>query len=403
MKKRSNKVINKKVLGIILGILIVIVFLIGFAIFKYINNENDIDGKMDTSSVAEKEYKIEQYNIADMVKLCDYSNLQITIDIPETVTDADMEKYINYVLRDYPKYELLEKTKVEADDTVQIDLTGKLAGENEYVLEEKDLFVNISDTDMLKEILDSLIGKNVNEEFCVKYTYPDNFADANYSGKTIEFTVLIKGIYKASIIDFQNLDDEFAKETLGCRTVDQFVSQIKAEMYEIITYCEETAITEAVVNKVINTSAFSIPEEYYDLKVLQEKELFINLYCNGDAEIYEEQIYSYTGLSAEDYEKSLYSELESVVKFEIIASLIAKEKNYSTEDALYEQFLAEQMEAYNISDVDVFYSTMGTSVESGQVYMEKQFYINQVTEYLVGLAQVQRTENASIADYMFNN
>lgn len=345
--------------------------------------------------------QLTEYEASDMVELGEYKEMTVSIDVPDKVTETDLKNYVNKVLLSYPKYNLIERINVEKKDCVEIDLVGILKGEDSPCVEDKGIIVELSNSDMIKEIQSALVGKSTGDSFDVEYTYPDNFADAEYSGKTIVFKINVKNIYEKEIMTYQTLTEDYARNVLGCRTVDEFLSQIKTEMYEIITTYETTAVEEAVVNKILSTSSFHVPEEYYELKFQQEQELFINQYCNGDESLYEKQIYNYTGLQPADYEKTMRKEMKDMVHFELVATLIAEKEEYTTESAEYKSFINTQLDGSSISDEKALYELTGTSVEDGKDYVKKQFYMQIATEYLVNNVTVERTADANVTDLIF--
>ena len=97
MRKRSKES-SKTIAKVIFVFLIAVIFALCIAILQLNQNKSDTESAGNTSYVSE--YSSNDYILEDMVELCDYSELQVTIDIPEMITDEDLEKYVNYVLLD---------------------------------------------------------------------------------------------------------------------------------------------------------------------------------------------------------------------------------------------------------------------------------------------------------------
>jgi len=384
--------------GMIIALLIVVIVALAVMAANRKDETNTHSKKEEQTNTV----KLEEYNISEMAKLGNYKDMTVSVDVPNAVTQEDLENYVNKVLLSYPKYNQTGHTEVQDKDCVEIDLKGILKDDNSPCLDEKGIIVDLSNSDMIKEIQSALAGKCVGDTFDVLYTYPDNFADNDYSGKSITFTVTVKNIYEKEIVTYQTMTDDYAKNVLGCRTTDEFLSQIKTEMYEIITTYEQTAIEDAVVNKILNICSFDVPEEYFELKLEQEKELFVNQYCGGDTSLYEEQIYNYTGLKLADYEKTMREEIKDLIYFELIAVLIAEEEGYTTESAEYKSFISTQLDDSNIENEESLYELTKTSMEDGEKYVEKQFYMQMVTEYLINNTKVERTEDATVTGLVFS-
>lgn len=398
MKKVICKRLSIKEIIILIGFLGLIICGLAFGLKDADYSTLKDDSVDDTESLEENSGWI-HFSPEETIELCNYKELSVTIDVPEKVTDDDMASYVNQVLKNYPTYELLEQNIVKKNDCVFIDLSGVLEGEEQPCVESKEEVVVLGESVLLKEIQDALIGKKVGESFQVKYTYPDNFADVTYCGKEITFSITVKGIYLRKYVTYDLLDDEYAKNVLGCRSVDEFVSQIKTEMYGIITEYEEEAIKDAVVNKILSTSSFEIPKKFYEQKFEQDKQLFINYYCSGDETLYEEQLYNYTGLSISEYKKEVYEDFKNLVNYEEAAVLIAERENISAEG--YDAYVEQQMENYNCSSLEKLYEMLTTDFESGEEYMKKQYYMYVATEYLTENSLINRTEDASVSSLVF--
>ena len=398
-KKVKTKKISIKVIGILIIVFLSVFLVIGLLV----QSINDSDPKDSLQKETESKEVVGwiEYSKEECIDLCDYKNMSVTIDIPEVITDEDMIMYINHVLKNYPLYDELEQKIVKESDCLFIDISGVLENEKNPCVESKDEVVILGKSNLLKEIQDSLIGKHVGDNIQVKYTYPDNFADKEYSGKTIIFSVTVKGIYSQKFITYDDLNDEYAKNVLGCRSLDEFISQIKTEMYGIISEYEKTAIEDAVINKIMATTSYRLPEELYEQKFEQEKQLFINIYCSGDESIYEKQLYNYTSLSESEYRKNNYDDFKEYVNYELAASLIMEKENFSMNE--YDSFLDQQMESYNCSSKDKLYEMLTTDFETGEDYLKRQYCMYVVTEYLTNNARVERTADASVTKIVFGS
>lgn len=97
------------------------------------------DATTDSSVSAEEEKDVEipakellkatDYKVEKYVKLNDYMNMTVELSKDYTVSDADIQSYIEYLMSMYPSYEVSDKKTVESGDVVNIDYVGKIDGE----------------------------------------------------------------------------------------------------------------------------------------------------------------------------------------------------------------------------------------------------------------------------------
>lgn len=387
------------------GIVVLIFMIIGSGILtaflKHIANNMDKDEIENSEQLFNEGWETE--TLLSYVDVCNYKDLVVKIDAPEIVSDYDVEIYVDQVLKNFPEYKLLDKMVVDSDSCANIDIIGVLEDDTEPCLEEKGVYYIPGQSEFLTEIEKALIGRTVGDTFEVEYIYPDNFADAEYSGKKIIFTVKVNGIYEQIIRTYGELDDAFAKNVLKCRSKDEFLSQIKTEMYSVLSEYEETAISNAVINKVISESVFNVPDSYYEEKYEQDRQLFINYYCSGDESQYDKQIYNYSGYTADEYRKKIFDDFKKLVNYELAAMAIASDMEFTTESEDYRAFVETQKESYGNTSIDNLYKLLTSEFESGEEYLRKQYYMYTVTNYLCEHVKVERTADATVSGIVFEN
>ena len=382
------------------GILICIsVIAIVFGMKHFDKNETSNDASEQASDDITTSWV--DFSMEDCIELVDYSNMSVTIELPEMVTDADLIEYVNCVLQNYPQYNLSDKTVVEKNDCVFIDLQGILENETAACVEESDLVVNVGSGVMLPEIDETLPGKTVGDSFEVIYEYPESFADEEYRGKKITFMITVKGIYTEQFYTYDKLTDEYCKDVLQCRSTDDFLSQIKTEMYGIISDQESELINTAIMEKLVAESKFEIPETLYKQKYDQQRQQFINQYCGGDETIYEEKLEEYTGMSEKEYKDEVYDELIYAVQLELAALKIADDEKIISEEEAFNSYVAEQMENTSVTEQDSYFELFDTSYESGKEYLEKNYLIETVTQYIRDIVNVERSSDASVTRFVF--
>ena len=86
-------------------------------------------GEKDVEIPAKELLKATDYKVEKYVKLNDYMNMTVELSKDYTVSDADIQSYIEYLMSMYPSYEVSDKKTVESGDVVNIDYVGKIDGE----------------------------------------------------------------------------------------------------------------------------------------------------------------------------------------------------------------------------------------------------------------------------------
>lgn len=102
----------------------------------------------------------------------------------------------------------------------------------------------------------AIVGTRVGDVTSCKNTFPDNYADSRYAGKTVNFTITINYIYT---IGHPQCTDEDVSEFFGYNTASEFTSAIRKEANRksyvdtISTYllnnCEPTGISKSLISQ----------------------------------------------------------------------------------------------------------------------------------------------------------
>lgn len=136
------------------------------------------------------DYKVEKY-----VKLNDYMNMTVELSKDYTVSDADIQSYIEYLMSMYPSYEVSDKKTVESGDVVNIDYVGKIDGEEFSGGSATGQHLEIGSGSFIDGFEDGLIGKNVGETVELNLTFPEDYTNnTDLAGKAVVFTVTINSI-----------------------------------------------------------------------------------------------------------------------------------------------------------------------------------------------------------------
>ena len=120
-------------------------------------------GKKDAGStgVAAEEEAL-NVKVQDYVTLGDYKGLEVTYPSVQEVTDEEVEEYIQEQLEEYTEYQEVEDRAAQEGDSVNIDYTGTVDGEEIDSDTGYDLI--LGSEDFLPDFENSLIGKKAGEE-----------------------------------------------------------------------------------------------------------------------------------------------------------------------------------------------------------------------------------------------
>ena len=153
-------------------------------------------------------------DITKYVTLGDYKNL--SVKVPKTeVTDDSVSEYINEQLT-YKPEEITEDRAVQENDTVNIDYTGYMDGEE----------FSGGSGQFIDGFESGLIGAKKGDEVTLNLKFPDPYQNnPDFSGKDVQFKVKINKISQPA-----ELTDEWVSNNSDVKTVDEYKAEVKATL-----------------------------------------------------------------------------------------------------------------------------------------------------------------------------
>lgn len=194
------------------------------SLYSQVLRESDLipidAGKLD---IVQKEPPVFKYTIpvAPEITLGDYKSIHMH---PEEVTVSDEE--VDQVLN---RFQLTQATvtpverPVQKGDVITVNVHGGVPDEEQ--VDEHDLRVTVGDKAQAYLPFDEqLIGMNAGETRELDHTYPEDYDDENFRGKTAHYTVSVTDIKEQQLPE---LTDEFAQAVSQFKTLDQFKGNIR--------------------------------------------------------------------------------------------------------------------------------------------------------------------------------
>ncbi|RKM54672.1 trigger factor [Butyrivibrio sp. X503] len=304
------------------------------AIFK------DID-KLETIT-------LNDINPEEYVELGEYKGITIEI-APATVTDEQVEEYINNLALSSPLMTEITDRAVESGDVANIDFEGRYA-DTEEVFEggtAQGYDLEIGSGSFIPGFEDGVIGMGVGESKDINLTFPEDYAAANLAGKEVIFKVTVNKISQKST----DITDEWAKSLAmtGVTDLESLKKNVRENLQKTADSEYDDQLREAILTNVFDNSTFKdIPEKLYNRFFIEERDV-INSYVNtyfmytGQQATAEDlvnmmmQNQGATG-SPEDFIKNLVK--DNANKFIMLAA-IAKKEGLEVTDEDIDNYLKE--------------------------------------------------------------
>lgn len=328
-----------------------------------------------------------KYDLDQCVTLGDYSALEISLPNSYKVTKEQVEDYALSMAKYYaqPSYKDTDKTTVEEGDTVNIDYEGKKDGVPFEGGTDTGFNLTIGSDQFIDGFEDGLIGKNVGETVELNLTFPENYG-GDLAGADVVFTVKINKIVEEEPFE---LTDEYVKSNLNSETVEDYKKNVKEYLKTQHQNDKEKDTRQAVINKLLEISEVSVPEELLEARVEDYIVQFTAENCSDGTSLADYLASAYDGGTEENFRADVTNSMKTNLETEFVLEAIANKEGIKLDEDEFKEYVNQQMEANNFANEEAFYKANGVNADSGEKSQRKVFVCNQALDMVISKADIK--------------
>lgn len=303
----------------------------------YITNYNFNMGE-DLTVTAKAELRPE-------VTLGEYKGLNLEVkDTP--VDETAMQKSIDNLLSQHSTQEIVTDRPTKDTDIAVIDFDGYANGEKIQGGEAKNYPLDLANSNFIPGFAEQLVGKNLNDEFEIKVTFPEQYHDEKLKGQPATFKIKINEIKEKKLPE---LNDEFAQKVGPFKTVDDLKADIQKYLCSQRERANRQNSENEVFKAVIDAAKVEIPQSMIDREVASLKEEYKQrLAAQG---ISWDNLVKAQG--EDELVKNLKDDALIRIKNSLVIDKIAKTENIKLDQKDLEKKFAELSAAYGMKPQDL--------------------------------------------------
>lgn len=309
------------------------------------------------------------------MRLGTYKGIHMTRPNTE-VTKHEVLNVLKKKQKEYAVATNIDDRSAQEGDQVILDFQGMYHGQDIPHGNGSDFALTIGAKAFLPEFDDALIGKNIGDTFDINVTFPTDYRISTMQNRSVVFHTTLK---KIRLMDYQPIDDEFAKDFSEYTTLDEWENEIFSRLQARRKTSVQEKLTREVMAKIIADSDIPIDDDmkeeitqiYYDefLDELEMNQIPLELYCKRSGHT-EDEIYA-------DKEQEA---IEAIQAQSVLHAVAAAEKISITQEELNtelqniaqeeeedpEEFMAtlEEEDVENIADQLTMDKTMAFILDS---------------------------------------
>lgn len=270
------------------------------------------------------------------VEVSEYKGLKADKKV-EPVTDEDIDAELGRLQDRNSRLVSVEGRAAENGDTVNFDFEGFVddvafeggKGENYTLVLGSGQFI--------PGFEDQIVGKNIDEEFDVNVTFPEDYHAEELKGKPAVFKCKL---HEIKTKELPELNDEFAKDVSEFDTLDELKADIRKTQEERRQQEADNAFETALLDQLADGLKADIPQAMYERRIDDMVQDFgYRLQTQGlDLDTY----LKYTGMEPAAFRDGFKEQAERQVKVRLALEKIAQLENVDVSDddmnAEYEKF-----------------------------------------------------------------
>ena len=283
------------------------------------------------------------------VKLGDYKNLEVSVDLEKEVTDADVEERIERERNNLAEL-VIKEAAAENGDTVVIDFVGSIDGVEFDGGKGENFSLGLGSGQFIPGFEDQLVGHSAGETVDVIVTFPEDYQAEDLAGKEAKF---VTTIHEVKAKEVPALDDELAKDSdEEVETLAELKEKYRKELAAAKEEAYKDAVEGAAIDKAVeNAEIVELPEEMIHEEVHRSVNEFLgNLQRQG---INPDMYFQITGTTQEDLHNQYQAEAESRTKTNLVIEAVAKAEGFDASEEEIQKEVEQLAADYNMEVAQV--------------------------------------------------
>lgn len=221
------------------------------------------------------------YEIIPAIELTDFSKLKLSKPVVE-VGDAQVAEALERLGSSRKNFAPRSKTaKSQNGDQVKIDFLGRVDGVAFDGGEAEGFDLELGSGQFIPGFEEQLVGKKAGDKVDVNVTFPEEYGNADLSGKAAVFEVTV---HEVSAPKDAEIDEEFAK-SLGMESLDSLKDAMREQISKDYGDMSRGHLKKQLLDELSETHDFELPPSMVNLEFEQIWHQFEHELENGNKKI----------------------------------------------------------------------------------------------------------------------
>ena len=276
------------------------------------------------------------------VELGKYKGIKVE-PVDTTVTDEEIDEEIQKELDKNARMVDVTDRAAKNEDTVLIDYTGTVGGEKFEGGSAEDQKLVLGSHTFIDNFEEQIEGHNIDEEFDVNVTFPDEYHEKSLEGKAAVFHVKLKGISEKQAPE---LDEDFVSDVSEFDTVDEYKADIKQTLEDRKKAQARNKKEDEAVKALVEDSRIEIPQPMIDTEADQLIQGYDNRMRAQGLGL--QQYMQYTGMTADKLKDDMKEQAKLNIESRLVLEAVAEKENIEIPDEDVEKEIQTMADNYGM-------------------------------------------------------
>lgn len=269
--------------------------------------------------------------------LGDYTGLEVAKGTPEVPEDG-VEKEIDRLRGLAARLQDVDRAAA-VGDYVTIDFDGTIDGEALASASARDYLVEVGGPRLVAAFSDRIVGMSAGDTQTFPIDYPDTDGREELAGKTVEYTVTVKGVQEQVLPE---LTDELAEEISEYDTVEELRAGIQERLEKSAQDEVDELFRRMVIDAAVANATVTIP----DVMVRNRVDGILHETSHRLPQgMTLEQYLQMSGKTLDQAREELAPDAEMAIRRELVVEAVAKAENVVVTDEEVEDQVRTDAEA----------------------------------------------------------
>ncbi|MDE6087379.1 MAG: trigger factor [Oscillospiraceae bacterium] len=255
------------------------------------------------------------------VQIADYKGIKAAKTVKE-VTDADVNSQLEILRQRNARLVSVDDRAAQIGDEANINFEGFIDGVAFEGGKGENFPLRLGSGQFIPGFEDQIVGKNINEEFDVTVTFPENYQMEEFAGKEAVFKCKLNGI---TVEELPEADDEFIQDSTEFETLDAYKEDTRKNLEQNAVRDADIAFDNAIMDALIQKVDTPIPNCMYEHRIDELVRNFEQVLSQQGMNI--ELYLQYTGMDMNDFRETNRDRAENEVKLRLALEKIAQLEN----------------------------------------------------------------------------